>query len=281
MLSAASMDRAVDARPLAVARMGVGAAALLKGVDLWGLLHELADPTRLRVPWWGLPVPPQELVPVLVLAWMAVSLGLCLGRWTRTSGALLAAGVALLLGLDRQLYGNHLYLLGLLCGLLAVADAGAVWSLDARRTESPRRRLVPAWPVTLLQVQLSVVYGFAALAKLNAHYLSGGLLAGFLQGGLVSFPDVWRVPAVMAPLAVASVTVEAGLALALWSPRWRRPAAVGGVVFHLAILLTMQPALQLAVFGLEMVALYPLFLHDPVEKGGSERLQEATFVRAP
>jgi serine/threonine-protein kinase len=44
---------------------------------------------------------------------------------------------------------------------LTVADSGAAWSLDALLRVA--RDSVPAWPVRLLKIQASLVYGFSAL----------------------------------------------------------------------------------------------------------------------
>lgn len=247
------------ARPLAVARMLVAAAALLKAVVIAGPLLRLTEPGWLRMPvvaW--LPYPAAPVVTGLLAVWLLAALGLLLGWGTRVSGAVLAACLAVPLLLDEQLYSNHLYLLAVLTLLLTVADSAACWSLDAHRRGTRER--VPAGPVLLLQAMLPIVYGFAALAKVNVVWLSGGVMAASLRtDGLLAVPAPLRTVYVMAAVAVASVLLEGFLAVAFLRPRWRRAGAVLGVAFHLSIIATMTARLELLIFALAMFALYPLF----------------------
>lgn len=97
----------------------------------------------------------------------------------------------------------------------------------------------PMWPIRLIQLQLSVLYGVNAVAKTTPHYLSGeafigmtqampnfriDLSSGYLHLGSATIP-AWF-------LAVASVTVEYALAVGFWIPRWRIATAILGVLFH-------------------------------------------------
>lgn len=97
----------------------------------------------------------------------------------------------------------------------------------------------PCWPIRLVQLQLSVLYGVNALAKCTPEYLSGGVLTGFsrmlphfhpdLSDGLLELPPFALPVGLAAPLSVA---VEAGLALGIWIPRLRIPTALLGIGFH-------------------------------------------------
>ena len=87
----------------------------------------------------------------------------------------LAGTMAYWLALDENLYSNHAYLLVLVAFLLVLADAGATLSLDSRlgwKTAST----IPNWPLTLIRIQVSLMYLFTGLAKLNAVFLSGQIL---------------------------------------------------------------------------------------------------------
>jgi hypothetical protein len=156
-------------------------------------------------------------------------------RWARTALAL-AMSAALLL--DQQLYSNHLYLLVLVAFLLTCADSGAAMSLDARR-KGPRDG-IPGWPVMLLKIQVSIVYGYAVLAKLELLYLPGSVLGVYwVREGCLALPDPMRRVEVMFPLAVVSLLVEAAPAVGMWLPRIRHQAFLLGLIFHLAIIPTM------------------------------------------
>lgn len=252
----------IDPRPLATTRILLAAAALLKSAHLAFLMPALAEPGAIRLPHPWSPLP--ELGPMLAWGVVAVAgvaaLALALGQHSRTAAVTLAGALAVALAADRQLYSNHLWLLICLSALLALTDCGAARSLDSRRRGSIEP--VQAWPVRLLQIQLSVVYAFAAVTKLNPDYLSGRVLGAYLRP---AFADLGAGP--LAALAVASVSVEAFLAVALWLPPLRRFAFALGIGFHLAILLSIESALPLTVFGLVSVAVYPLFSAAPRPAG--------------
>lgn len=247
------------ARPLAVARIVVGAAALLKLVALATYASRLFSPGMLRVPYGWAPVLPAVVVWALVALCLAAAAAFLLGWRTRWAGAFLTFSIGALLLVDQQLYSNHLYLLGLTVLLLTLADSGATLSLDAR-DDRPRAQ-VPRWPVTLLKIQVTIVYGFAAVAKLNVEYLSGAALNSSLaRQGVLAFPELLRTVEVLAPLAVITVMIEMVLALALWSARLRPAAFVLGMLLHLVIIVSMDPRLDLVVFSMVMFSMYLLFM---------------------
>lgn len=250
----------VDARPVALARIVTGVAVLLKLVGGARHLSRLVEPTTLKLPMlpW-LPAPTPGMVTLLLALWGVAGLCFLVGWRTRAAGALLTLVLAVQLVLDQQTYSNHLYLLALVVGLLTVADAGAMWSMDARGR--PRAK-IPAWPVFLLQAQASLVYAFAALSKLTPDYLSGLALAPFVpfQAGvaLIGFP---ATAAIVLLLSWATIPLEAMLAIYLWSPRHRLAAALLGVLLHIGMVaLIYRMRLDLTVFALVMWGLYLLFL---------------------
>lgn len=251
-----------DPRPVALARIGVGAAVLLKALIVAPVLLRIGDPTRLRLPFaeW-LPVLPGSAVLPLLGAWAAAGAAFLVGWHTRLAGSALSVILLVTLLGDQQLYSNHLYLLFTLVLLLTIARSGAACSLDAGRSAVPAA--IPRWPVTLLKVQLTLVYGFAALAKLDLPYLSGAVLNAHMgRGALLPIPEALRIVEVMAPLAWLSILVEGFLALAFWSPRWRKAACVAGVLFHLSVILLIAPASELIVFAVVMFSLYLLHFED-------------------
>lgn len=243
----------------------MGVAALFKLAVLVPSFMAIRDPRILRLPmsqWLG-PLP-SELIPAVIGAWGVAGFVFLFGWHTRTAGGVLSLAMLMTLLGDQQLYSNHLYLALTLTVLLTVADAGAAISLDARR--SGTRAEVPLWPVTLLKLQVTIVYGFAALAKLNLVYVSGAVLNAQLGwGSILPFPDGLRRWEVMSVLALLSILTEAFLAVALWSPRLRSVGFGLGLAFHIAIVLGMDPAAELIVFSLLMFSLYLLHLDAPVD----------------
>lgn len=245
--------------PLGIARIVFGATVLLKAWDIRRIAVPLVEPDGLLLPYWqALPSPTPTLVAVLLGLWVLSGLVFTLGWRTRVAATVMTATIAAVFLLDQQVYSNHLYLMLLVAVLFSLADCGAAFSLDARRRDGPDR--VRRWPLSLLRVQVSVVYGFAALAKLNREYLTGDVLDVYLRSlGPLDFPVVWQRPGVLVTLALLSIAVEGFLAFGFWHRRLRASAVVVGLGFHAAIVATMRPRIGLTVFGLVMASLYPLF----------------------
>lgn len=241
-------------RSLGLARIILGAAAILRGLAAWPVLIEIAQPEALRIPYadW-LPEPSIDLViPVLGL-WLLAAIAFTLGWRVSLTGPILLTVLVVALSMDQQMYGNHLYLMSWLVLLMTLADAGAGRSLG------DEERRVVRWPILLLMAQVSIVYAFSALTKLNQGFMSGTVLASVLSGGLVPFPDSLRTPEVLSVVAAMAVAVELFLSIFLWSRRLRPVALTLGVGLHVSIVLFMTPTIELIVFGLEMLAIYVLF----------------------
>lgn len=255
-------DARSSAVGLSAARIIVGVAVLVKAAIVGPILLELSAPGAIRLPMesW-LPLLPAGSVPVVIAAWLLSGAAFLVGwRTSAASAVLCVTQIAVLLG-DQQLYSNHLYLLTTVVALLGLADAGAALSLDARRRGASGR---PAdGPVMLLKAQVTIVYGFAALAKLNLPFLSGAVVGQVLgHASILPFPDALRTFTVMATLAWLAILLEGFLAIAFWFDRLRPAGVVTGVALHLSFVLFMMKPLDLVVFGMIMFALYLLHLQN-------------------
>jgi hypothetical protein len=253
------LTSAIDPHALGLARIIVGAAALIRAILAWPVLMALTDPGVLTIPYadW-LPDPTRPLVASILVVWMVSALLFAVGWRVPLSGSALLASLVATLSLDQQTYGNHLYLMSWLVLLMVVADAGAGLSV------SKRSRRIVRWPVLLIMLQLSVVYGFSGLTKLNERFLSGETLAGAVRAGVLPFPDSLRMPAFLSVLAGVVIVVELFIALLIWRNRFRPAAFVLGLGLHTSITLFMANTGELFVFSLEMLAIYPLFLGGAV-----------------
>jgi predicted DCC family thiol-disulfide oxidoreductase YuxK len=250
----------VPSRPLAIARIGLGLAVLLELVNSAQIMLRLDDPGIIRVPVlpWA-PAVNDGLAGVLMSLWALSAFAVLLGWRTGRAAVTLTATLATVLLLDQQLFSNHLYLMALLAALFSVADSGAALSLDARR--GGERAEVSRWPVWLIQFQISAVYGFAALAKINPAFLSGSTVATSLRRvGPLAVPDAWRSLEPMLVLALMAIFAEGFLALALWSRRWRPTAFVVALGLHGGLALWFAPTYLLVVFAALMLPVLILFL---------------------
>jgi predicted DCC family thiol-disulfide oxidoreductase YuxK len=233
---------------------------LLEAANSGPALLRLAAPGIIAVPYldWT-PRVGFGLAWVLIAVWVASVTALMLGWHGRAAGVVLTATLASVLVLDQQLYSNHLYLMATACGLLTLADSSAAISLDARR--EGERSTVTAWPVWLLRMQVSIVYAFTALAKLNPDFLSGSVVASYLRrSGPLAVPDAWRSFEPMFILSLLAVGAEAFLVFALWPKRWRPAGFVVGLGLHLFITIWLDPPFQLLAFSILMLSLYLVFL---------------------
>ncbi len=247
------------ASPPAVARIVIGMAAVVKALYL-GLVilpRMGADRIRLPVVEWLPPASVGLTVPVLVV-WIIAAVCFTIGWRTRIAGSVLVATMVAIQLLDEQFYSNHLYLHSLLVLLLTIADSGAMLSFDARKHGS--RKTIPAWPIVLCCVQLSVVYGYAAIAKLTPEFLSGGIIyEAWSLHGLLPLPEPLRRWEVMAPLAVLAFLSELFLAFAFWLDWLRRLAVIVGIALHGVIILTMGSPVELSIFAALMFSIYGVF----------------------
>lgn len=102
-----------------------------------------------------------------ILMALCVTLGLFY-RWTTI---LMFLGTTSMFLMEKSVYINHTYLYCLLAFLLIFMPANRAWSLDVKRDPSIASSTTPAWTVYLLLFQISVVYFFAGIAKMNPDWL--------------------------------------------------------------------------------------------------------------
>jgi Vitamin K-dependent gamma-carboxylase len=229
---------------LTIARVGIGLAAAVKALELWPLLARLAgDPDVVPMPLARWPRPSAAVVPWVAAAWAGLGVAVAAGKAVPVTGALLAVVVGYVLTLDQQTYSNHLYLLSLLAGLLALAHTD--------------RHRAPA--LALLRWQLVVVYAFAAASKINADFLSGRVIAENLPaafGALGADP----VPTV---LAAGAIVIEGFVAACLLRPRWRVAGVIAGVGLHVVFVLAVTQTIAMIAFAVICLSLYPLYFVSP------------------
>ncbi len=254
--------RTIDPQPLAASRILISIAALMLAPVTFYILSRLLDPSRMRVPTIpGLVIPLSSgLLTALGIIWILSAVLFLVGWRTRWAGASLFSVLAFAQVLDYQTITSYTYLLTLVVLLLTISESGASRSIDARRGGG--RCAVPGWPARLLNVQLSLVYGFTALAKLNNDYLSGAILAEAWRGGGIASIPVDRLPAgALEGMAALSIGTEAFLAFGFWFRRLRPFALIVGIGLHMSIVLTMGNEYAFTLFNLVMLSLYATFFN--------------------
>lgn len=256
----------VDARPIALARILLAFALGVCVLESSAVLGGIAD-GRLRFPVLSaLPGPTVAAVQVYQAVGLTAAVLLLLGL---VAGASAATGSVLLAGAllwDQQTYSSHHVLITLLLGYLAFAGSGRRWSVVRRGGRE--RSEVPWWPQALMMTQVSVLYLFAGLSKINPVFLSGEPLQEWMWADL----PLWTFQA----LAVATVVTEIFLAFGLWIPRVRLLAAAAGLGLHLGILVGLtDQTLVLTAFAAASMSTYWLFLRRPSLRAAADGAGDA------
>lgn len=195
--------------------------------------------------------------PWLIGAWLIAASCFLVGFRTRLSGAVLTVVVGYYLLAEGGFYSNHIYFLLLVVFLLTVADSGATLSVDWLLRGRPITEIAYG-PVLLLKIQVTIVYFFAGVAKLNPAFLSGAVLPEMLS----SFPDAWMSPELAITASWAATILEFYLVFALWNRGLRLSAILFGVIFHGLIVVTMSFYAGLITYSTTIVATYWLYLSD-------------------
>jgi HTTM domain/Vitamin K-dependent gamma-carboxylase, lumenal domain len=117
--------------------------------------------------------PPESLDVMRALCITLVILGsfITIGFFYRTANVLYMLVFGWIFCLDMATYLNHFYLVLLLAFMLVFLPCNATWSIDALLSPSVRSATVPRWTMTWLHFELTVVYAYAGVAKMNADWL--------------------------------------------------------------------------------------------------------------
>jgi Vitamin K-dependent gamma-carboxylase len=249
-----------DPRPVAIARIGLGLATILTSIEAYEILAAISG-GKLAMPVFpGIPAPTLPWVVVLVVLTIAAALAVTVG-WNTEKAATVSVilGITMLLW-DQQTYSSHRLLGTLLMAYLVFAKAGTAWSVRP----VPGRLSVPWWPQLLMMSQLSVLYFFSALSKINVWFISGIPLAYWVW---IELP--WQLYAVA---AVMTIVVELTIAVGLWFQASRRVAILLGLGLHLSIVVLMNhDTFALLTFAITCISLYPLFLFRPRMRNAKQR----------
>lgn len=280
----AALARPVDGASLGAFRIAFGAILLHEVIDHlrrgWVARYWI-DPAW-HFPYWGF----EWVVPWSGsgMRWHFAALGLfasciALGLATRAAAALFCAGFTWVFLIDQARYMNHLYLVCLIAGLVALVPAGRALSLDARLGRDPRAPWIGAWALHLLRAQFAIVYVFGGLAKLNPDWLSGAPMRMVLA----------RVPPLgpLEPLLESEWTVRfftfGGLLFDLFvvpALLWRRSrpwAVAASFAFHLSN----AWMFRIGIFPWLMLAATTLFLEPDWPRRAVARLRGAARPPRP
>ena len=215
----------------------------------WSVFHAWPGDTALLIG-WGL----------LLLSAIALTLG-----WhARVAAILVFVLLYSFLRRGAYIYNTGDSLMVIIALFLAFSSCGAALSLDQRRRSGSfwsAMTLAP-WPIRLLQVQLTLIYVFAAQTKLaEPSWVNGSSLfyAWHTEGRwvLLRVPEWLSTNAVLVNAATwAAVITEIAIALLVWNRRCRPWVLAIGVLLHLAMMLT----LSIGYFSFAVYVVYLAFV---------------------
>jgi hypothetical protein len=165
---------------------------------------------------------------------------------------------------DPGFYSNNNYLLMMLVFLVSLGECGGAFSLDAwirgKRSDESR-----AWPGYLICIQISAMYFYSGVIKINEVFLSGATLLTDTRLGRLQVLSIW--PYLISSVALVVVLTELFLGFAFWFRKTRPVAFVVGFGLHAGIFLIMVSSQTPAmiVFGLASVTAYLFFLDSRKE----------------
>lgn len=200
----------------------------------------------------------------LVYVRTALAVLLLLGIRSRIAALLLALVGYTLMAADTYRYFHHLHLLYLSIGWLCLAPLDCRWSLERawvrwrRGLPDPPPKTQPIWPLQLIRGCLLSVYFGAALSKMSPEWLRGDTLEVLEQLHILRGPAWSALRTVLAPAAVAQLTLatEIALPVALMVPTTRRFGVAAALAFHGLIGISVM----VSTFGVQMAALLVAFV---------------------
>jgi uncharacterized membrane protein YphA (DoxX/SURF4 family) len=298
---------AVDARPLALLRIGLGAVVLIDLGDRLRDFHAFYTSAAL-VPapapagaasvlqrWSLLAISNDSRVAlaIFVLAFVAALL-LMLGLFTRAAAAATLIALVSLHHRNSYIEGGGDAVLRALAFWSIFIDVGARLSLDVRLNRRAALDTIPGLPVRLLQLQIAMIYLFAFLGKTGPTWRDGSAVlqalstADWARGAgpwLASHPSLCR------GLTWTTLAFEAAFApLVFWPARlpWPahlpRPRAIAlgaGWLLHGGIFLTMRVGNFCEAMALSYLALVPAAWLDRFVPRPASPARSAPQLRRP
>jgi len=262
---------------LGLVRIAFGALAVLWTLWLWPLLFEMFGsngiaPQRPAIAYtWGI-FDVWSSNPAVLLGWvllLVASIALMVGWHARFAAVVVFVLILSFQRRDPWFFNAGDAVVRIEALFIALSPCGAALSLDQRRRTGSfwSAQTLPAWPIRLMQVQMSIIYVVCVQTKLSGQT--------WLDGTAVSYAlrleDMQRVPvpdfiSTNAPLMNAAtwgtLLVELALGVLVWNKRCRPWVLAGGVLLHLGIDLN----IEIGIFSYAMMVLYVAWIAPDTAK---------------
>ncbi len=163
--------------------------------------------------------------------------------------------------------------------LIMLAPSGAALSLDQRRRTGSfwSAQTLPAWPIRLLQVQMSIIYVASVQTKLSGQtWLDGTAVSYALRledMQRMPVPDwISTNPSLMNAATWGTLLVELALGVLVWNKRCRPWVLAAGVLLHLGI----DFNIEIGIFSYAMLVLYVAWIAPATAQRLPDTIKHAT-----
>lgn len=257
--------RPVDNSPLIIFRMIFG---FLIVAEAWGAIatgwvrRAFVDPDYF-FPFinfsWLEPLPGNGMYIYYIVMGIA-GLMVMLGLYYRLGMGIYAVMWSAAYLMQKTHYNNHYYLLMLLCWLMLLVPAHKYASLDVKRKPEIQSTTCPQWCLWLFAAQVTIVYFYASVAKMNPDWISGKPIeiwfkaksSYFLIGPLLA--KGWAQSMATYGGIIFDLLIAPGL---IWK-KTRKYAFMASIFFHLFN----SAVFQVGIFPYMAIA-FALFFFEP------------------
>lgn len=168
-------QRTISAAPLAVFRIGLGFMLLFGIIRFWskGWIEDLYITPKCYFPFYGFEfvVPLGNYIYILFAICGLSALLFAIGLFYRLASISLFLSFTYIELIDKSTYLNHYYFVSMICLLMIFLPAHAFFSIDAKINKNLHSGYVPAWTLDSIKIFVSMLYIFAAIAKINSDWL--------------------------------------------------------------------------------------------------------------
>ena len=115
---------------------------------------------------------PENLFNLLLIILAVSALCIAIGAFYKVASVIFLLGFTYIFLLDQALYLNHYYMVIIFNFLLCFMPANRYWALDSHYLNPKiKTKIIPAWPIILLRIQMEIILIYAGIVKINSDWL--------------------------------------------------------------------------------------------------------------
>lgn len=236
-----SLSLPVSIAPLITFRILFGLLALYGGV--WSFLKNdleerfLAPTFFFKYAGFDWVIPPNEVgLYLLYTGWIISAIGIISGALYRLSIATFFIIFSYLQLIDATNYINHYYAISIFAFLLIFLPANANCSVDAHFRPNIRQQKIPFGYIFVFQLQLAIIYIFAAISKINSDWLLAAIPLKIWLLQSQDFPilgPLFKYHSIHIAMSWAGFLFDLSIVFLLWNSKTRKVGYLMVLFFHI------------------------------------------------